>query len=68
MVKFLSILIGGLLINNVFAVAAPQIELVEGKDYTILTAPVQKTVAPKSKVNVKEFLEKVSCAKFTAVM
>jgi len=55
MLKFLSLLIGGLLISNTFAAAVPQIQLVEGKDYTILTAPVQKTAEPKGKVNVKEF-------------
>lgn len=55
MLKILSLLIGSLLINNTFAVPASQIQLVEGKDYTILTAPVQKTVEPKGKVNVKEF-------------
>lgn len=55
MFKFLSVLIGGLLIGNTFAAATPQIQLVEGKDYTILTTPVQKTVPPKGQVNVKEF-------------
>lgn len=53
MLKFLSILIGGLLINS--AIAAPPPIQLESKDYTILTTPVQKTPVANGKVNVKEF-------------
>lgn len=55
MVKWLSILFCSLSFSSVFAAAASQIQLTEGKDYTLLNAPVQKTVEPKGKVNVKEF-------------
>jgi protein dithiol oxidoreductase (disulfide-forming) len=55
MLKILSILIGSLLISVTYAASTPQVQLVEGKDYTILNAPVQKTITPKGKVNVKEF-------------
>lgn len=54
MKKFLLAFIGGLLINTTFA-ASSSVQLVEGKDYTLLSTPVQKTVEPKGRVNVKEF-------------
>ncbi|MCE3268135.1 MAG: disulfide bond formation protein DsbA, partial [Burkholderiales bacterium] len=53
MLKFLSIIFGGLLISNSFALT-PQNQL-ESKDYTILSVPVPKTQTAGGKVDVKEF-------------
>lgn len=53
--KFLSIVIGSLLISNTFAATTPAVKLVEGTDYTVLATAVPKTQEPKGKINVKEF-------------
>jgi len=55
MKKLLLSFIGGVFLINLAQGVAQPIKIVEGKDYTILTTPVQKTAEPKGKVNVKEF-------------
>ena len=51
---FIGLCVSSLLLTNAFAGTKP-IKITEGKDYTLLSVPVQKTAEPKGKVNVKEF-------------